>query len=661
MAITIIVCTRNRCRILRNTLASLAASVLPDGVGWEVLVVDNNSQDETPQVVEGFCRQYPGRFRYLFESRQGKSYALNTGVQKARGDIIAFTDDDMTVEPTWLWNLTRPLHDDQWAGTGGRILPTQTFVPPRWMSLTDPSIGDPLGLFDLGDNPGQLDRAPRGGNMAFRKAMFEKYGGFITDLGPPPNDLGGADTEFGHRLIAAGEGLRYEPSAVALHPVTEDRLEENYFLRWWFQKGRSNIRIMGYRPSPVWGVPGHYVTISKRVLRRLLIPAVQWIGNLDPRSRLKKKCEVYMIAGEMRELIWQSGYERESDVIAACERSSYVTECATVRKKDHEPNGSPAGKLSESVKAVPRGVHAGNGNRRSITSHHAFRQAPLFSIILPTRNRASMLQRAVSSVLRQSLAEFELIIIDDASMEPCSGLPQDPRIRIIRNDALLGAAAARNRGIDAARGTYISFLDDDDEYLSSFLSSTYAVLRNSPDHVGISWSGVKFIDYSSDVGTTPKERVQKYPVDRNRYALLRDFVSIGIGFGVTIKAECLARVGPFNNLLKVTEDTDMFFRILTHGFTPLPVPGVHVVCHNHNKNRLSCPAMRQEHIQACEWLWAQHSDFLFENPKLRAQFRAYVDWLKVRPTYVETGRMASEPGKTRRWAPAFLFGGHPNS
>ena len=656
MAITIIVCTHNRCRILRNTLANLAASVLPDGVDWEVLVVDNNSQDQTPEVVEGFCRQYPGRFRYLFESRQGKSYALNTGVRKARGDVIAFTDDDVTVEPTWLWNLTAPLNDDQWAGTGGRILPAQTFVPPQWMSLTDRWMGDPLGLFDLGDKPGPLDRAPRGGNMAFRKAMFEKYGGFMTDLGPPPNDLGGTDTEFGDRLIAAGERLQYEPSAVAHHSVTEDQLEKNYFLGWWFQKGRSNIRIMGYRPSPIGGVPGHYVTILKRVLRRLSVPTVQWLANLDPRLRFKRKCQVYRIAGEMRELVWQSGDARKSEVFTASERP-YVMECSTSLGKDHESNGARVSNLLDTVKAVSRGVYAGEGN----TNSHVLRQAPLFSIILPTRNRASMLQRAVSSVLRQSLSEFELIIIDDASIEPFSGLPQDPRIRIIRNAVHLGAAEARNRGIDAARGTYISFLDDDDEYLSSFLSSTYAVLRNSANHVGISWSGVKFIDYSREVGIAPKERVQKYPADRNRYALLRDLLSIGLGFGVTIKAECLARVGPFNNLLKVTEDTDMFFRILTNGFMPIPVPGVHVVCHNHNKNRLSCPAMREEHIRACEWLWAQHSDFLFENPKLRAQFRAYVDWLKVRPAYVEASRMASDPGKMRRWAPAFLSWGHPNS
>ena len=88
MKITVILCTYNRCKRLAKALESVAASALPASVDWEVLVVDNNSKDETRQVIEEFCERYPARFRYVFEPRQGKSNALNTGIREARGEIF---------------------------------------------------------------------------------------------------------------------------------------------------------------------------------------------------------------------------------------------------------------------------------------------------------------------------------------------------------------------------------------------------------------------------------------------------------------------------------------------------------------------------------------------------------------------------------------------
>src|SRR5438309_3069723 len=99
MTVTVVLCTYNRYQNLETALNSVAASVLPEPVQWEVLVVDNNSTDHTRKVVEEFCHRYPGRFRYLFEAQQGKSYALNSGVREARGNILAFMDDDVIVDP----------------------------------------------------------------------------------------------------------------------------------------------------------------------------------------------------------------------------------------------------------------------------------------------------------------------------------------------------------------------------------------------------------------------------------------------------------------------------------------------------------------------------------------------------------------------------------
>ena len=102
MRITVILCTYNRCQSLAKAMESVAASVVPESVDWEVLVVDNNSSDQTREIVEGFCNRFPYRFRYLHELKQGKSNALNSGIRAAKGNLLAFMDDDVLVEPTWL-------------------------------------------------------------------------------------------------------------------------------------------------------------------------------------------------------------------------------------------------------------------------------------------------------------------------------------------------------------------------------------------------------------------------------------------------------------------------------------------------------------------------------------------------------------------------------
>ena len=267
-------------------------------------------------------------------------------------------------------------------------------------------------------------------------------------------------------------------------------------------------------------------------------------------------------------------------------------------------------------------------------SAHASSQAPLFSVILPTRDRAAMLPRAVSSVLSQSLPDFELIIVDDGSVKPCGdGLPTDARIRILRNTSSLGVAHARNMGIRAAHGKYISFLDDDDEYLPSFLHVTHTGLRDSPDEIGISWCGVRFIDDPITPEAPSASRTMTFGEHPNRQSLLEDFLTIGTGFGVTIKSDCLKKVGLFNDRLKVASDSDMFIRILAKGFTPMALPGVHVVRHNHHGARLQSPDMIPERIRIWEWFLSQYSDFLDDNPVFRRRFVNYLDTLKKKLEY----------------------------
>ncbi len=303
--ISVILCTYNRCLYLRKALESIAASVLPDLVEWEVLVVDNNSGDKTREMANEFAVRYPWCFRYIFEPRQGKSHALNTGIRESKGDVLAFVDDDVTVGPTWLRNLTLPLHDKTWAGVGGRTLMANPFSPPPWLTLGAPYYlgGILCAMFDLGDKSCELHDPPYGANMAFRRVMFEKYGSFRTDLGPSPDreiPRPNEDTEFGRRLMAAGERLFYEPSAIVYHPVPQNRLRKEYFLDWWFDYGRAMVREWGRKPD-VWGIPRPYLSILKMSTIGIAPRLISWITTMDQQERFARKCWVWMAAGVIRE------------------------------------------------------------------------------------------------------------------------------------------------------------------------------------------------------------------------------------------------------------------------------------------------------------------------------------------------------------------------
>jgi glucosyl-dolichyl phosphate glucuronosyltransferase len=299
MNITVILCTYNRCQSLTKALNSAAALTVPESTEWEVLVVDNNSRDQTHAVVEEFCNRYPGRFRYLFEPQPGKSHALNSGIREARGDILAFMDDDVTVAPTWLQNLTAPLRDSRWAGSGGPVFLEWSCPPPRWLPREGRYPLAPLASFNLGAEATELVEPPFGTNMAFRKTMFEKYGDFRMDLGPSPNsDIPrvNEDTEFGSRLIAAGERLRYEPSAVVFHPVPEDRLQKKYFLAWWFDKGRADIREYRIPPDTLCccGIPLY-------LFRDLAVWTVRWMIAAESARRFSCKLKVWVKVGQIQE------------------------------------------------------------------------------------------------------------------------------------------------------------------------------------------------------------------------------------------------------------------------------------------------------------------------------------------------------------------------
>lgn len=237
MDISVVLCTYNRADILRGALSSLAAMAVPTDLDWEIVVVDNNSNDRTRAVVDEFRAVSPAPVRYSFEGKQGLSHARQLGVTVARGEIIAFTDDDVVVDSAWLDELWAAFATLDAACVGGPIMPIWQAPPPPWL-MED--LHGALALLDLGTQVCVLD-VPRlwGANMAFRSEVLKQHGGFDHRLGRTADKLyAGEETDLMHRILRAGGKLVYYPTARVSHLIPASRLRKRYFRTWRFHQGQ---------------------------------------------------------------------------------------------------------------------------------------------------------------------------------------------------------------------------------------------------------------------------------------------------------------------------------------------------------------------------------------------------------------------------------------
>jgi glycosyltransferase involved in cell wall biosynthesis len=308
MLLSVIICTWNRADYLRQTLASLQECRLPAGTEWEVVIVDNNSTDGTSAVCEQFRQQSPQRYRHVAEKRQGKSFALNTGVENATGRILAFTDDDVIVDPAWLAETLRAFESPRCVGVGGKIVPLWNSNKPSWFTSEGPyKLLPAIVSYDLGEDPCEIHAPALGANLSFRREMFEVYGMFRTDLGPTAgSEVRGEDNEFCWRLLRAGEQLMYAPKAIVFHPVDKHRIDKRYFQVWYFGMGQSRPRIERAPEATV-----RYFGFPRYMLRWYLRDLILWLTSVTPKRRFYYKLQFCATKGQMVEerRFWQNRYQ----------------------------------------------------------------------------------------------------------------------------------------------------------------------------------------------------------------------------------------------------------------------------------------------------------------------------------------------------------------
>lgn len=234
--VDVIVCTYNRAESLKATLDALSEQIIDRSIEFNVLVVDNNSQDQTKRVFEDCASHSRHKMHYVFESKQGLSNARNAGVEASRADIILFTDDDVIPEPNWVVELSSVFSDRDVEVAGSRILPIWHSPPPRW--LTEDLWGY-LALLDLGNQFVDLEKDTIwGASMGFRRETLISVGLFNPSLGRTKGKLfSGEESAVIRTIREQGGKVIYTPATTAHHKIEKERVAKRYFRRWALDDG----------------------------------------------------------------------------------------------------------------------------------------------------------------------------------------------------------------------------------------------------------------------------------------------------------------------------------------------------------------------------------------------------------------------------------------
>jgi glycosyltransferase involved in cell wall biosynthesis len=267
MKISSIICTHNGQKVLGKAIQSLVNQTLAKE-DYEILVVDNGSTDNTCEIASQFQNQ--PNLRYIFESKLGLSHARNTGYKEARGDIIAYLDDDAIACSKWLELIVEVFQTVPNVGAvGGKVNPIWEVDPPTWIN---DFMQRYLSVLNWSETPIVLDDSKYlvGANISFQRKNLEKFSGFSTNLGRKGKNLiSSEETELVNKIKGDGQSIFYHPEISVNHLVPAARMNSSWFRRRWFTQGISSAILYRSEKFPTAREKRNYtIKILKNILRR---------------------------------------------------------------------------------------------------------------------------------------------------------------------------------------------------------------------------------------------------------------------------------------------------------------------------------------------------------------------------------------------------------
>jgi glycosyltransferase involved in cell wall biosynthesis len=291
--VSVVIITYNRSGMLLRTLESLGALHTDGNWTFDVVVVDNDSTDDTSQVIAEKARNARIPIRPAHESRQGVPQARNRGIAEASGKWIAFIDDDELAAPVWLAELLSfaQANGVLWVGGAVHVVldePGYPEAPLMYQEL--------LGGKRFGSRPCRFyrKRLPATSNILIHRTVFERFGLFNETM-----TSGGSDHDFFWRLVTAGLEGWYVPGALVYHLTPPYRTSEKY-LRWKFLrygKSRAECDRQGMSRLKWW------LTVAARCGQAMIqhVPIMVWGSLLRKQDvRLKSRCLIWRFEGYLR-------------------------------------------------------------------------------------------------------------------------------------------------------------------------------------------------------------------------------------------------------------------------------------------------------------------------------------------------------------------------
>ena len=253
MKLSVVIPTYNREKLLAKTLQSLDNAEIPSDLEVEVIVVNNNSTDNTEKLIKNHQKKVKDYLlTYLFEEKQGRSAAVNAGIRRAKSELISMIDDDIQINSDWFTQIAKIFRKrcDEVDFVGGKVLPIWEVEPPDWVT----AIKD-VGICwrDYGEEEWRYGKDTpilTGGHGVLKAEVFSAVGLYPEELGVKKKNLAGCEDEvMFDKIIEAGKRGIYSPKLIVHHYVPAHRLTKNYYRQWHFGAGMSwDLVDKNYKP-----------------------------------------------------------------------------------------------------------------------------------------------------------------------------------------------------------------------------------------------------------------------------------------------------------------------------------------------------------------------------------------------------------------------------
>ena len=630
---TVVVTTCNQPESLTRCISALLSSNYQP---FEIVVVENRPGpgSRTREALRG----YDARVRYVEEPIPGLSRARNAGLAAARGEVVAFTDDDVVVDPDWLPALVAAF--DAAPGVDavtGLILPLtldseaqllleqfaafgKGFVPVTHR-LAEGRAENPLFPYTAGE-------LGSGANTAVRTGVLRALGGFDVALGAGTPAMGGEDLDLLIRLVLGGHAVRYEPRALLWHdhPATMERLTTQV------RSYGVGLAAMAAKHLLSGDERAYLLRQAPTVARYLLSPGSRKNEQKGPefprelvvRERLGMAEGPLALARSRREA-------RRADAAAAGFRPTWIGEvdlaggladvaapprrgepygAARLLVRDaSEPLGfveveldaagvAPAAAIQAAIDDLP-GARAADRPVPGDGPHAV--GTPSVTVVVCTRDREDSLRAALTSLLAVEYPDFDVVVVDNAARTDETanvviGLA-DPRVRMIK-EPVAGLSRARNTGVAHATGTIVAFTDDDvlvdPGWIGALVrgftrDANVACVTGMVPSAELETPAQAYFDVKVGWADSARPRLfdlGAHRVDQPLYPYLAGTFGAGANFAATRAA--LDAVGPFDEALgagspaKGGEDIDYFLRTILAGKAIAYEPAA-IVWHVHRR------------------------------------------------------------------------------